>query len=69
MTRQEILKERIQEALSSWGDAVVGDVLNTMSFMHGDPDGLWSTYEGMGMFEHAEAVEHIYFDLPENEEQ
>jgi hypothetical protein len=55
-------EEKIDSAVAQWGRGVVLDVLNILSFMEGDPDGVWSTYQDMGMFEHSEVVEYIYFD-------
>ena len=53
-------KEKIKEAQAIYGVDTVGTVLEIVGVS--DPDGAWSTFQDMGMEEHAECVEFLYFD-------
>jgi len=52
-------KELIAEVRSLYGDQLIEEVLMIVSTS--DPDGAFTLFEDMGMYEHAEAVEMIYF--------
>ena len=52
-------KERINEAVECFGEAIVAEVVEIVSMS--DADGAYTTFEDMGMFEHAECVELLYF--------
>jgi|LauGreDrversion4_2_1035121.scaffolds.fasta_scaffold54831_3 hypothetical protein len=53
-------KEKIQEAIETYGRDVVAEVRELVAIS--DPDGVWSTCQDMGMFEHAECIELLYFE-------
>jgi hypothetical protein len=53
-------KEKIQEAIENWGSDVVSTVREIVHLA--DADGAYVQFEDMGMFEHAECVEFLYFD-------
>lgn len=48
-----------EEAVNLFGENIVHQVEELVSVS--DPDGVYSMFEDMGMFEHAECVEHLYF--------
>jgi hypothetical protein len=54
------MKEKIKEAVEIFGRDIVGEVVSMVQLF--DADGCYTTFEDRGMFEHAEAVEFIYFD-------
>lgn len=54
------MKEKIQEAKDTFGSDILSDVLLVVQMS--DPDGAYSMFEDMGMFEHSECVEFIYFE-------
>lgn len=51
---------RVDEAKELFGS----DIVNTVTEMvdMSDPDGMYTTFQDMGMFEHSECVEFIYFN-------
>ena len=53
-------KEKIIEAIEIFGDNVVSEVRTLVDVS--DPDGCYTMFEDMGMFEHAECVEFLYFE-------
>ena len=53
-------KAKIREAAELFGANVIRDVLSIVSVT--DADGAWATFQDMGMFEHAECVEFLYFE-------
>ena len=53
-------KELLAEAISTYGKQVVDDVLEMIQI--GDPDGMFSMYEDVGLYDHAEVVELLYFN-------
>jgi hypothetical protein len=55
-----ITNEKIKEAIDTYGSQIVSEVREIVSVS--DPDGVWSMYQAMGMFEHAECIEALYFE-------
>ena len=53
-------KELLMEAISTYGKQVVDEVLEMVHI--GDPDGLFSLYNDVGLTNHAEVVELLYFN-------
>jgi hypothetical protein len=53
-------KEKLQEAKELYGQQTVSDVQMLVELA--DPDGVWSMYGDMGMYEHQECIEFLYFD-------
>lgn len=53
-------KEKIIEAIEIFGGNVVSEVRTLVDVS--DPDGCYTMFEDMGMFEHAECVEFLYFE-------
>lgn len=51
--------ELIQDALQCFGKIVVSEVLELVHVS--DPDCIYSTFQDMGMDEHAECVEMLFF--------
>lgn len=59
------MKNKIyQKAITEYGRDIVSDVVAIVNMS--DPDGAYSQFQDLGMYEHAECVEFIYF---ENEEE
>ena len=54
------MKEKIQEARETFGADILSEVLAVVQVS--DPDGAYSMFEDLGMFEHSECVEFIYFE-------
>jgi hypothetical protein len=54
------MKEKIKQAIEIYGRDVVSEAVSMVNIF--DADGCYTTFEDRGMFEHAEAVEFIYFD-------
>jgi len=54
------MKEKIQEARETFGDEILSEVLEVVQMS--DADGAYSMFEDMGMFDHSECVEFIYFE-------
>jgi hypothetical protein len=53
-------KELIAEAIKTYGAIVVADVMEMVQIS--DPDGMFSMYEDVGLYEHAEVVSLLYFN-------
>lgn len=53
-------QELIQEAIACFGSTTVNNVIEMVSIS--DADCMYSTYQDMGMDDHAECVEMLYFD-------
>jgi len=53
-------KETYKEAIENFGKKIVHEVLEFVEFS--DADGMYTTFHDMGMDEHAECVEFIYFN-------
>jgi len=53
-------KELIAEAIKTYGAIVVADVMEMIELS--DADGLFSMYEDVGLYEHAEVVSLLYFN-------
>ena len=51
--------QHIQNAITIYGAQVVSEVQDVVDIS--DPDGAYSLFEDMGMFEHAECVAEMYF--------
>lgn len=54
-----LLPELVEEAKKMYGSEIVAEVIEMVGLA--DPDGAYTQYEDMGMFEHAECVEFLYF--------
>lgn len=50
----------MQEAVEIFGDSVVHEVMELVGMS--DPDGVWSLFSDMGMDDHVECVEFMYFE-------
>jgi hypothetical protein len=57
-----LTKSQVREAKSLYGTEIVVTVIETVAAID-DPDGVWSMYQDMGMEEHAECLEFLYFDM------
>jgi hypothetical protein len=55
-----LTKEKIHEAVETFGLSVVQEVRMVVELA--DPDGAYTQFEDMGMFEHAECVSLLYFE-------
>lgn len=55
-----ITKEKIHEAVETFGLSIVQEVRMVVELA--DPDGAYTQFEDMSMFEHAECVVMLYFD-------
>lgn len=55
-----ITDEKLKEAIDTYGSQIVSEVRELVAVS--DPDGVWSMFQDMGMFEHAECIEELYFD-------
>ena len=53
-------KETLKEAIEIYGRTIVSEVMNLVYVA--DADGCYSTFQDMGMDEHAECVEFIFFN-------
>lgn len=53
-------KELLIEAISTYGKQVVDEVLEMVEI--GDPDGLHSMYEDVGLYDHSEVVSLLFFN-------
>jgi hypothetical protein len=51
---------KIQDAIEEFGANVVHEVIEVVSVS--DPDGAYSMFEDMGMFDHQACVEMLYFE-------
>ena len=52
-------QETMYEAVQCFGGQIVSEVIETVRVS--DPDCMYSTYQDMGMDEHAECVEMLFF--------
>ena len=52
-------KETLKEAIEIFGKTIVSEVIRIVELA--DTDGAYSTFQDMGMDEHAEVVEMLYF--------
>lgn len=52
---------KIKEAQTMFGNDVVNEVVTLMSLVE-DPDSIYTIYEDMGQYSHAECVSFLYFD-------
>lgn len=53
-------KETLKEAIETYGKEIVSEVIQIVELA--DTDGAWATFQDMGMDEHAEIVEMLYFN-------
>lgn len=53
-------KQKIKEAIEAYGSQVVSEVRAVAEL--GDPDGAYSMFEDMGMYDHSECVQMLYFE-------
>ena len=53
-------QEAINEAIKNWGADAVYQAMEVVAMS--DPDGAYTMFEDMGLFEMAEVVEFLYFD-------
>jgi hypothetical protein len=53
-------QEVILDAIQCFGKAVVQEVIDMVNVS--DADCMYTTFEDMGMFDHAECVEMLYFN-------
>ena len=53
-------QEVLLDAIQCFGKAVVQEVIEMVNVS--DPDCMYTTFEDMGMFSHAECVEMLYFN-------
>lgn len=53
-------KETYQEAIQLFGKTIVNEVMNLVYVS--DADGVYSMFQDMGMDEHAECTEFIFFN-------
>ena len=51
---------KIQDAISEFGADIVHEVIEVVAVS--DPDGAYSLFEDMGMFNHQTCVEMLYFE-------
>ena len=51
---------KIQDAISEFGADIVHEVIEVVAVS--DPDGAYSIFEDMGMFDHQICVEMLYFE-------
>jgi hypothetical protein len=51
---------KIQDAISEFGVDIVHEVIEVVAVS--DPDGAYSIFEDMGMFDHQMCVEMLYFE-------
>jgi hypothetical protein len=55
-----ITKEKIKEAIENWGSQVVSEVRELVAVS--DADGVWSMCQDMGMDDHVECIEFLFFE-------
>lgn len=55
------LQNKVDECVREYGKQVVDEVLEMIELS--DADGLWSMYNDLGLYNHAEVVEHIFFNF------
>jgi hypothetical protein len=54
------VKARIEEAVKIFGEGVVYTVTELVNVC--DTDGVYTTFEDMGMYEHAECLSYLYWE-------
>jgi hypothetical protein len=52
-------QELLQEAVETFGKQIVDETISIVE--QSDSDGAWSMFSDMGMEEHAECIELLYF--------
>lgn len=52
-------KETLKEAIENYGREVVAETISIVNVS--DPDGAYVTFEDMGMYDHCEVIEMLYF--------
>lgn len=57
---EKIDKQKINQAIDIYGRDVVVQVVNLVNMS--DEDGVYTMYQDMGMDDHAECVEFLYFE-------
>jgi len=53
-------QEAINEAIAIWGEDTVYQAMEVVAMS--DPDGAYTMFEDLGIFDQAEVVEFLYFD-------
>jgi hypothetical protein len=53
-------QEAINEAIAIWGEDAVYQAMEVVAMS--DPDGAYTMFEDLGIFDQAEVVEFLYFD-------
>lgn len=53
-------KETLKEAIEIYGRTIVSEVMNLVYVS--DADGIYTTFQDMGMDEHAECTEFLFFN-------
>jgi len=56
----EKVKARLHEAVKIFGTGVVVDVIELVKVA--DADGVYTTFEDMGMYEHAECLSYLFWE-------
>lgn len=56
---QKMSKQTLKEAIEIYGKTIVSEVVNLVYMA--DADGSYSTFQDMGMDEHAECTEFLFF--------
>ena len=57
-------KETLKEAIEIYGKTIVSEVVNLVYMA--DADGSYTTFQDMGMDEHAECTEFLFFNWKTN---
>jgi hypothetical protein len=55
-----VTQEAINEAIEIWGADAVYQAMEVVALS--DPDGAYTMFEDLGIFDQAEVVEFLYFD-------
>ena len=55
-----VTQEAINEAIKIWGEDAVYQAMEVVAMS--DPDGAYTMFEDLGIFDQAEVVEFLYFD-------
>jgi len=55
-----VTQEAINEAIEIWGADAVYQAMEAVALS--DPDGAYTMFEDLGIFDQAEVVEFLYFD-------
>ena len=53
-------RDLLQEAIENFGEQIVHEVISVVDVS--DPDGAYTMFEDMGLFDHAECVSMLYFE-------